>query len=133
MITGSINSTIINIVVTITMDKRCINWRARVPLSWIILISLLCQEQYIQIPLIDSISIVCFLMMACCASSFSSLLADSDSNFLLVAKKKTKLHYLQTYNSTIIVPIDSTIINIVVITTIDKRCINWRARAPYHV
>ena len=60
------------------------------------------------IPLIDSISIVCLLMVACCASSFSSLLADSDSNFLLVAKKKTKLHYLQTYNSIIIPPINST-------------------------
>ena len=47
-------------------------------------------------------------MVACCASSFSSLLADSDSNFLLVAKKKTKLHYLQTCNSIIIVPINST-------------------------
>ena len=42
-------------------------------------------------------------MMACCASSFSSLLADSDSNFFLVAKKKTKLHI-----STIIGPINNT-------------------------
>ena len=69
-------------------------------------------------------------MMTCCAFSFSSLLADSDSNFLLVAKKKTKLHYLQTYNSIIIAPIKSTIINIVAIITMDKRCINWEARVP---